>query len=199
MSTDLLPSDLLSKQDPIRWLAADRAKAREQKDGWAAICALGTVNDEGDAEQRTLVLRETQNRLSLFFSATSPKWRELQQRPTASVFIYLPSTQVQYRLRVRWERIDDSVVRESWQFRPDIPKKLDWLYQTHGQSTELDRTLLEASLAEETPTPAEAPETAIGVFLNPVRVERLELSSGVHQRDLFELTGNDWRHRSLVP
>lgn len=187
------------QSDPVAWLVTDRAAAREQNDGWAAVCALGTVNAAGDAEQRTLVLRETHNQLSLFFSATSPKWRELQQRPTASVVIYMPSTQVQYRLRVAWQRIDDAVVRESWQLRPDIPKKLDWLYQNHPQSSAVDRALLEAELAAEQPVPVDAPPTAIGVYLQPLRIERLELSSGVHQRDLFELVDGVWQHSHRVP
>lgn len=189
----------MSAPDPIALLAADRAAARDQQDGWAAVCALGTVNSEGDAEQRTLVLRDTHERLSLFFSATSPKWQELQSRPSANLLIYLPSTQVQYRLRVHWERIDDNVVRNSWQLRPNMPKKLDWFYQTHAQSTVVSRDHLEASLAESEPTPEAAPDTAIGVYLNPIRIERLELSSGVHQRDLFELTGTEWHHTTLVP
>lgn len=168
-------------------------------DGWAAVCALGTVNSDGDAEQRTLVLRETHERLSLFFSATSPKWHELQRRPTASIVIYMPSTQVQYRLRVAWERIADSVVRESWLLRPDMPKKLDWFYQTNPQSTEVARELLEASLINDEPTPTEAPDTAIGVYLNPIRIERLELSGQVHQRDRFELADGQWVRTALVP
>ena len=189
----------MTTQDPIARLAADRARAREKADGWASVCALGTVNNDGDAEQRTLVLRETHARMSLFFSATSPKWQELQNRPTASVFIYLPSTQVQYRLRVQWQRIDDSLVRDSWQLRPDMPKKLDWFYQSHPQSSAVQRDQLEASLTGHEPTPATAPDTAIGVYLDPVRIERLELSSGVHQRDLFELSDGAWHHSTLVP
>ncbi len=163
------------------------------------MCALGTVNADGDAEQRTLVLRETHNQLSLFFSATSPKWFELQQRPTASLFIYMPSIEVQYRLRVEWQRIDDNIVRDSWQLRPDIPKKLDWLYQNHPQSSAVNRALLEAGLAADQPTPTAAPASAIGVYLHPLRIERLELSSGVHQRDLFELKDGAWQHSHRVP
>jgi len=186
-------------KDPVAWLAADRAAAREENDGWASVCALGTVNTDGDAEQRTLVLRETHNQLSLFFSATSPKWYELRKRPTAGLFIYMPSIQVQYRLRVKWQRIDDHVVRDSWQLRPDIPKKLDWLYQNHPQSSAVDRAMLEAGLAADQPTPAAAPASAIGVYLQPLRIERLELSGGIHERDLFELKDNRWQHSHRVP
>lgn len=186
--------------EPLQRLAADRAAAREQGDGWAALCTLATVTSAGDAEQRTLVLRDMDERLALFFSATAPKWQQLQTRPTCSVAIYLPTTQVQYRLRAKWERIDPALVRSSWLLRPDMPKKLDWLYQIHPQSSPIVRTDLVAQLATELPTPEAAPGTAMGVYLNPLKVERLELSAGVHQRECWELgEAGDWAREDLVP
>ncbi len=189
-----------SNVDPLAQLANDRAIARENNDGWAALCTLGTVNAEGDVEQRTLVLREIQSRLALFFSARSPKWQELQQRPTCSLQLYLPTIQVQYRIRAAWEKISPDVVHQSWSMRPDIPKRLDWLYQQYPQSSALDRTTLLAQLEPETPVPACAPASALGVFLNPLSLERLQLSAGVHERERWELRSDQgWSHTNLVP
>jgi len=186
--------------DPFQKFAADRRAAREQNDSWAALCTLGTVNTEGDAEQRTLVLRDHESRLALLFSAAAPKWAELKARPTCSLQVYLPSIQVQYRIRAGWEIIDPEQVFASWTLRPDVPKKLDWLYQQHPQSSAIERSELLKHLAEETPVPEQAPDTAMGVFLNPVRYERLELSTGVHERECWELNAEaSWIHSHLVP
>jgi len=186
--------------DPLEKFTVDRQAAREQNDGWAALCTLGTVNAEGDAEQRTLVLRDHESRLALFFSAAAPKWAELKARPTCCLQVYLPSIQVQYRIRAGWEVIDPEQVFASWLLRPDVPKKLDWLYQQHPQSSAIDRSELLNFLAEDTPVPEQAPDTAMGVYLNPVRYERLQLSDGVHERDCWEqCTGLNWLHKHLVP
>jgi len=186
--------------DPLEQFKADRQAAREQDDAWAALCTLGTVNAHGDAEQRTLVLREHESRLALFFSASAPKWRELQVRETCSLQVYLPSVQVQYRIRARWEIIEPQQVFASWTLRPDVPKKLDWLYEQHPQSSAIDRNALLRHLADDTPVPTQAPETAMGVFINPVRVERLKLNSGVHERECWEQTAeHGWIHKHLVP
>jgi len=194
------PDDSVQQGNPLALLGRDRRRARELEDGWAGLCSLGTVTAAGDANQRTLVLRELDTRLALFFSALSPKWQELKTRPVCSVVLYLPSIQVQYRLTARWSKIADDLVHSSWQLRPDIPKKLDWLYQQHAQSTPIDREQLLAGLADDVPTPDSAPATAMGVYLDPERIERLELSSGVHQRDCWTLKpGENWQHESLVP
>ena len=194
-----MPSSSPSRVDPIEQLATDRAAAHEQKDAWAALCTLGTVNAEGDAELRTLVLRELDGQLALFFSAHSPKWAQMKVRPTCSVQLYLPSIQVQYRVRARWTLIDPDLVHTSWVMRPDIPKKLDWLYEQQPQSTAIDREELLQKLAPESPVPAAAPNGSMGVYLEPERIERLQLSSGVHERECWQLASGAWRHEHMIP
>ena len=191
--------------DPLARLGADRAAARAQNDGGAAVCMLGTVNDDGDVEQRTLVLRDLADaaghaRLALFFSGTAPKWQQLRRRPLCSIATWMPTIQVQYRMHARWEPIPEELVRTSWQLRPDIPKKLDWLYQEVPQSEPIERALLEARLGESQAVPDAAPDTAMGVYLLPERIERLELSGAVHLREHYRLdaTGG-WQYEHLVP
>lgn len=197
-------------KDPIALLAADRISARELNDGWAALCTLGTVNAQGDAEQRTLVLREVESRLALFFSARAPKWQELKARPTCSVQLYLPSIQVQYRLRAGWEKIASELVQSSWTLRPDTPKKLDWLYEHQPQSSVIARAELLEQLGETQPVPGHAPAAAMGVYLNPLSIERLQLNTGVHERERWTLRAastpdtpdtpdSRWHHEHLVP
>ena len=191
-------------KDPIALLATDRVSARQLNDGWASLCTLGTVNAQGDTEQRTLVLRYVESRLALFFSARAPKWQELQARPTCSVQLYLPSIQVQYRIRAAWEKIDSELVQSSWTLRPDIPKKLDWLYEQQPQSSAVNRAELLEQLGDDQPVPDHAPAAAMGVYLNPLTIERLLLTTGVHERERWTLRnpstpGSGWHHEHLVP
>ncbi|MEM7219257.1 MAG: hypothetical protein AAF515_12905 [Pseudomonadota bacterium] len=185
--------------NPLDALRGDRQRARDEKDPWAALCALGTRTASGVA-QRTLVLRDLGEELALFFSATSPKWRELDGTPQLSLLIYLPSIQVQYRLQANWSRVPDAVLYESWQSRPDIPKRLDWFYQSEPQSTPVDRATLVTALMEDDTVPGAAPPTAVGIIIDPIEVERLVLSQGVHERTCYRRgEDGDWLAEDLVP
>jgi len=191
---------MTATNDPLARFALDRSAARNLDDGWAALCTLGTVNAQGDAEQRTLVLREHQSRLALFFSAHAPKWQELQARPTCSLQVYMPSIQVQYRIRAGWEIIAPKEVHESWLLRPDVPKKLDWIYERHAQSSPIDRNELLLELGEGQEVPDRAPASAMGVCLDPVRLERLQLTGHVHERECWEKDAQQqWQHQHLMP
>ncbi len=188
-----------AESSPLDLIAADRQEARESGDPWAALCCLGTVDPQGDAQLRTLVLRDIDDRLALFFSGTSPKWRELSARERLTLMFYLPSVQVQYRLRANFSELPTALLRASWLLRPDLPKKLDWLYQEFPQSSTIERSLLEDMLAEHRPTPTAAPTTAKGIFIEPYEVERLQLSTGVHRRERFTLIDGTWQAQHLTP
>lgn len=191
--------------DPLKQLLIDRQAARERSDPWAALCVVGTVQTVPDAtdraELRTLVLRDLEGELALFFSATSPKWQQLNEKDTVALLVYLPSLEVQYRLQASWTPIPTATVHKHWQLRPNIPKRLDWLYEAHPQSTALERTKLTAALTDddqENP-PATAPAAAMGIVLQPLEIERLQLSAGIHERYLFTRADEQWTQQSLVP
>ena len=191
--------------DPLEQLSADRQAAREQSDPWAALCVVGTLKTGLEAservELRTLVLRDLEGKLALFFSATSPKWRQLEATESVALLVYLPSLEVQYRLQANWQPIPAATVHKHWQLRPDIPKRLDWLYELHPQSTALERTKLTAALADDTrdEPPSTAPAGAMGIVIEPFEVERLQLSKGIHERYLFTRLASSWTQQSLVP
>ena len=187
------------ESSPLNLIAADRREARESGDPWAALCCLGTVDAQGDAQMRTLVLRDVDDQLALFFSGTSPKWRELNARDRLTLMLYLPSVQVQYRLRANFSELPDALIRSSWLLRPEVPKKLDWLYQEFPQSSAIERVLLEERLAEHHPTPTAAPATAKGIFIEPFEIERLQLSTGVHQRERYTLIDDTWQRQHITP
>ncbi len=211
--------------DPLGRLHKDRCQARQRQDPWAELCVVATVTAKGEPSARVLVLRElhlgtettspsatqrdqrhteTANpALGIFVNAGSPKVEEFSHSSTVAVLIYLPSVMVQYRLRCTLSAIDPIVVREAWQMRPEGSKRMDWLYETHPQSTEMAsrRTLLDAVSSESRAQPLLAPESAVGYLFQPIEVERLDLGRGdaPHDRRRYSAREGDWVEAVLVP
>lgn len=187
--------------DPLIRLAADRALARERRDPCAALCTLANVDGDGRPQARTLVLRDVADRLAVFVNASSPKFPFLGD---VSVVVWLPSLNVQYRLSCTTEPIPGAVIAESWQLRPDPPKRMDWLYvhvQPQGSPIESRELLLQKLAAMALPEPLTAPDSARGFFLCPDRIERLDLNqdNGVHDRRRYTRGNPSWREEILVP
>lgn len=186
--------------NPFRRLQEDRARARELNDPYAELCALATVDSSRNPQVRTLVLRDLDDRLALFVNATSPKWPSMD---CVAAVIFLASLDIQYRLECRTEPVPAETVQASWQLRPDIPKRLDWLYEERPQSSAMARReeLLSELAAAPVPNPLVAPDSARGLYLVPHRIERLDVNhdSGVHDRRLWSLADGAWLERTLVP
>ena len=200
-------------QDPLAQFHAERQLARDAGDPMAHVCVLATVDQQGRPQARTLVLRNVDHngspRLALFINANSPKWAELANSNSACVQVYWPSVELQYRMQVQTEALDPKVVAASWQFRPDAPKKMDWLYRQQAQSTAVaDRAQLLKQLDQlATPEPLVAPEAAKGLLIQVTEIERLDLtqSNGVHDRTLYtqrqegQEGQGEWHKQTLVP
>ena len=171
----------------------------------ASLCVVSTV-DAGEPEARTMVLRDLEPALSgppsfgLFVNSTSPKFREFRQSSTVVIVVYLPSLAVQYRLRCSLEQLPGGPVRASWQLRPPIPKRMDWLYEDRPQSSVIDSREELVDLLR-SPEPSSAPESAVGFRLVAESVERLDLDTedGVHDRRRYSFDGQSWREEVLVP
>ena len=185
--------------DPIAWLKTDRTAAQAADDPNASVCVLATI-DDGEPQARVLVLREVESRLAVFLNASSPKHRQLSQSKTVAAVVYLPSVAVQYRVTCKLEAIPAAIVQASWQLRPAVPKRLDWLYERHPQSSPVPSR---GELAELLggPTPATAPATALGYYLLPAAVDRLHLDQpdGIHDRRRFTVVAGAWHEEVLVP
>lgn len=182
----------------------DRARAYAAQDANAGLCTLATVDANNQPQARTLVLRDVGDQLALFINATSPKWRELQHSRRAAVTTWWAAIQVQYRLSCTLQPVPEQVVRDSWQLRPAVPKRMDWLYSAIAeQSTEIGtRARLQDELANLTlARPLHAPDSARGLLLLADRIERLDLSmqDGIHDRRLYQLSDQGWQETVLVP
>lgn len=169
----------------------------------ATVCVLATVDTHGRPQARTLVLRDLDDRLALFMNATSPKFQQLSNAP-ASVCIWLPSVQVQYRAHTDLAPIATEIIKASWHLRPRMPKVLDWFY-THRQpqSTAVpERAHLKDALdAFPLPEPLGAPDTARGFYLDIHDIERLDLNQpdGLHDRMRWVREGSNWKVSTLLP
>jgi pyridoxine/pyridoxamine 5'-phosphate oxidase len=188
--------------DPIKQFHEDRTAAFEAKDPMAAVCTVANVDDAGRVQVRTLVLRNVGDNLAVFINATSPKWPALQQ--TFAVQTYWPSVALQYRLQVTSTPVEAELVHQSWQMRPDMPKRMDWLYQQIAQqSSAIDSRQALISMLDEVhlPDPLIAPEHASGLCLVPHEIERLDLNqdNGVHDRSHYRLDAGQWHVTTLVP
>lgn len=191
-------------EDPLDTFAFDRSRARECGDPCAGLCWLATVDELGQPQVRTVVLRELEGRLAVFGNETSPKWQQLRQGPSVAATVYLPSLEVQYRLQCVTRPVPKPLLHQSWQLRPEMPKRLDWYY-TRVQpqsSTVASREALRAQLdGLRLRQPLVAPRTAAGVYLEPTFVERLDLRApdGLHDRRGFRRHAGGWVAITLVP
>lgn len=188
--------------DPLALLARDRSEARRTNDPLVDRCVLGTVDRNGRAALRTLVLREIDDRFALFYSRSSAKHVELMNNEhCASLLVFLPSIAVQYRIESRFEDIPKSVLEEHWQLKPNAAKRMDSIYERHPQSTVIENFETFETLFAATVPPRKSPANGCGVFLVPEVVERLELRADphMHDRKLFKRRDDGWQLRHLVP
>ena len=197
--------------NPLGRLDEDRRQAREKQDPWAELCVVSTITARGEPSARVLVVRELDPDantpespvLGIFVNASSPKVDEFSNSSTVAVLIYLPSVMVQYRLRCTLDPIEPAVVREAWQMRPEIPKRMDWVYETNPQSSEIASraALLDAVASQSREQSLLAPESAVGYVFQPFEVERLDLSGGdaPHDRRRYTAREVDWVEAVLVP
>jgi pyridoxamine 5'-phosphate oxidase len=190
--------------DPLALLASDRDRARRRSDPCANLCTLATVDAAGHPQARTVILRDLNGRLAIFTNETSPKWQQLELSPSLALVVWLPSVEVQYRLRCRARPVAKPVVAESWQLRPEPPKRLDWFFtRVQPQSSPIASrdSLLEQVAALVLREPLVAPRTAAGLYLEPYEVERLDLTTpeGIHDRRVYRRRFDGWHEVVLVP
>lgn len=186
---------------PLAQFSTDRRAASNAKDPMAAVCVLATVDDQGLPQARTLVLRDTDEGLAIYINASSPKWQQCQGRVTIQT--WWPSVQIQYRMVVNCQPLAADHIANSWQLRPDVPKRMDWLYEQwpQGSAVTSREDLLQRLDETVIPEPLVAPYGARGLLLIPEKIERLNLnqSDGVHDRTCCQLQEGNWHKQTLIP
>ena len=102
------------------------------------------------------------------------------------------------------KKIDKNNVGESWQLRPDIPKKMDLIYKNSFQQSsevqDLDQLRAEIDKIKNVDD-LKATDQATGLILKPEVIERLDLSTedGIHDRRLYLKEEHHWIEKQLVP
>ncbi len=139
-------------------------------------------------------------------SATRPAPSGGRSATSASLalVVWLPSLDVQYRLKCTSRPVPKPLLHQSWQLRPEVPKRLDWFYtRVQPQSSVIDgrEALLAGLNTLRLREPLAAPRTAAGVYLETEQVERLDLTmdDGVHDRRVFRRHPRGWEEIVLVP
>ena len=192
----------MNSPNPLQLFKLDQQAAKNQKDPYAGLCVVSTINKDMQPQSRTLVLREVEGSLAIFINKSSPKWNELKNG--IAVQTYWASTQVQYRMSVSTKPVDKKIINESWQLRPDIPKKMDRIYENgFPQSTEvssLDQIRVETQKISSVDK-LTATQNATGLILIPHKIERLSLDTldGIHDRKLYLETEEGWSESQLMP
>ena len=189
-------------------LAADRERAKAERDPLADLCVLATVDGEGAPALRTLVVRGIDARaVQVFINRSSPKWAELHASGRFELLCYYSGLGLQYRLRGRVADHDLDAVRASWVRKPYRTKLLDWYYEhERPQSAPLEsREALVAGhrrMQERYPDPESVPvpDGVRGLDLVVERMERLDLNAlPVHERRAFSRVDGAWEEVALVP
>ena len=188
--------------DPIERLRAARTLAREAGDGNAMLCTLA-INTQARPSMRTLVLRDFDDGYAVYINTSSNKWREAEVTGgAATVMVWLPSQQSQFRLDVTLEVIDKARIDKEWHNRPPTPKRLDHLYASEPQGAAVSSR--EALLAKIEGIPSEGlqpPAGAQGWSLRVLSAEILVLDdlTRVHDRRAYTLSGDQWQEQILIP
>ena len=194
--------------NPITRVNSDRTDARGLGDSNADICFFALCDSSGVPSVRTLVLRESSEQgFTLFINKTSNKWRIIQDNPAASLLLWYPSLQRQYRVTGTVLELNRSEIEANWPKRPTGSKYLDHAYGTfQNQSGEIEshEALVSHINQFKVNNPADdltTPETATGIRLVPSQMEILDLNDAgrIHHRQLFVLEEDSWRKAQLMP
>ncbi|MBQ61825.1 MAG: hypothetical protein CMQ19_07095 [Gammaproteobacteria bacterium] len=194
--------------DPVRAISTDRDQARKLADTNADICFLALADANGRATVRTLVLRDiAENYFTLFVNKTSPKWTAFAEGTGHEMLIWYASVLRQYRISGTLEELDQSIVIQNWQNRPDGSKYLDSAYEELGsQSSPIDsRDILTDKISQLKQSTnhekMQAPAMVSGLKLTANRIDILDLNhqDRIHDRQLCTYDDGAWTSQVLIP
>lgn len=152
---------------------------------------LATVNRDGHAEARTVVLRaadRSAGTLDVYTDAASSKVSELRQRARATLHVWHPRLRLQMRLRGSATVLTGGDTAPVWA-RLSESQRQD--YGGHPAPGTPIGTLAEAQACE-------APDRFAVLRFALVEIETLHLGQELHYRALFE-RADDWAGTWLAP
>ena len=198
--------------NPCHTISETQKAAREAKDANAETCFLALASKDGIVSVRTLILRGiVENKFTLFFNQTSPKWSLLAEQAHFELLLWYPTQQKQFRINGQSRMLDRDEVKDQWQAKPAGAKYMDFLYQERPQSREIESRETLVEKIEEIKqnkldsdlevNSLEAPKEVSGVELSANKIELLDLNNQdrIHDRRCFQLKNKIWQTQVLVP
>lgn len=190
--------------DPIALFLASRAEAvaaGAAHDGVAAV--LATASPDGMPSARYVLVKEVgPDGFYVYTNYGSPKSRDLDANPRASLCIHWPETGVQFRVAGPVERASAERSDAYFASRPRESQLGAW---ASAQSTPIGSRdeLMAAFTAAEARFaggPVPRPATWGGYVLRPQRIEHWKAGDHrLHDRFLYERDGDGWRVTRLAP
>jgi pyridoxine/pyridoxamine 5'-phosphate oxidase len=194
---------------PIKIFRDYWEQAKSLGDANAAYCSLASVSENGQVSTRTLVLREvTDDSFVIFINNSSPKWKQLEHSNRIEILIFWPSLMHQYRIRGELENIPKETMRLHWANKPYDSKIIDNYYRDYQpESSVLDSkdtllagiTNLKNSYPKEADVPFPSNVEGVRIKANYIEIWQESIADQLHERHLYELSGNRWERSTLVP
>lgn len=189
------------QQDLLQALALNQAKPESK------YVQLATVNTLGLPEVRTVVFRgfiENTCKIVIHTDQRSGKVEHLQAQTDVEICWYFAESREQFRIAAKAELVDQdnadqrNLRSEHWSQLSDAAKS-SYFWPQPGQVLGLNQPEFEPQVNVAPVTLSHISEHFSLVILHPYKVDHLQLTSPYHQRKIFELHGDDWRHRQINP
>jgi pyridoxamine 5'-phosphate oxidase len=180
------------------WLAQARAADVPEPGAVAFV----TVGDGGRPSARTVLLKRVEQDALVFTSALwTRKARELQRNPHVSLLFYWPTVGRQVHIAGQAAVAERELAVELFAERP-LSHQLQALVSRQGEPIEEIKPLRarHAHLMDVMEAPPECPPDWGAIRVIPDAIEFWEQDpSRMHDRLLFERTGDEWRRSRLSP
>lgn len=163
---------------------------------------LATVDKNGNPQNRTLVFRgfdKTQSSLLMSTDLRSPKVKEVEENPRASICWYVSSARIQFRLEcevVVLRNSEDEIRQKQWESHSKNARRL--FFEPEPGSMSEKRSVAEISKDQ---LESEHPPETFGVLkCVPDVVDVLDLNSTPHKRERWTRSSDgEWNSVLVNP